>query len=172
LVLSDTKIRGAKPDEKPCKLTDEKGMHLLVMPSGSKLWRLAYRFGGKQKLISLGAYPEVSLADARERRDEAKKLLARGIDPSAKRRAEKRAQADTFRAVAEEFLASRKGTLTSAHHARVRARIERFYPVVGDKPIGTVTAADLLPVLRWLPRRQDGRCRLPTGACRPLSDIR
>jgi integrase len=151
-MLSDTKIRSAKPGEKPCKLTDEKAMHLLVMPNGSKLWRFAYRYGDKQKLISLGAYPEVSLAAARERRDEARKLLAAGIDPSAKRKAEKLAQADTFKAVAEEFLASRKDTLTPAHHARVRARIARFYPVVGDKPVGAITATDLLPVLQAIER--------------------
>lgn len=149
-MLSDTKIRSAKPGEKPYKLTDEKGMHLLVMPNGSKLWRLAYRFGGKQKLISLGAYPEVSLATARERRDEARKLLAAGIDPSAKRKAEKLAQADTFRAVAEEFVLKFEPKWAPTYNEKVKARLAWLYPVVGDKPISEIKAPDLLSAIRPL----------------------
>jgi len=149
-VLSDTKIRGAKPGEKPYKLTDEKGMHLLVMPTGSRLWRLAYRFGGKQKLISLGIYPDVSLADARERRDEARKLLARGIDPSAKRKAEKLAQADTFRAVAEEFVLKFEPKWAPTYSEKVKARLAWLYRVVGDKPFSEIKAPDLLSAIRPL----------------------
>ena len=85
--MSDTAIKNAKPGAKPLKLTDEKGMFLLIAPAGGKWWRLKYRFGGKEKLLSLGTYPEVCLKDARQRRDDARKLLADGIDPGENRKA-------------------------------------------------------------------------------------
>jgi hypothetical protein len=85
MALSDVKVRSAKPEAKAYKLTDGEGMVLLVHPNGSKYWRLRYRFGGK-KMLALGKYPEVSLADARARRDEARKLLANGVDPSETRK--------------------------------------------------------------------------------------
>jgi Arm DNA-binding domain len=106
-MLNDTKIRNAKPRERDYKLTDFDGLYLLVCKNGSKLWRFAYRFEGKQKQIALGHYPEVSLAEARERRDASRKLLASGKNPSLERRLEKIARAaggNTFRDVAEEFL--------------------------------------------------------------------
>ncbi len=149
-MLSDTKIRSTKPRDKAYKLTDEKSLQLFVMPNGSRLWRLAYRFGGKQKLISLGAYPEVSLAMARERRDEARRLLATGIDPSAKRKAEKLAQADTFRAVAEEFVLKFEPRWAATYSEKVKARLAWLYPVVGDKPISEIKAPDLLSTIRPL----------------------
>jgi hypothetical protein len=123
-MLTDEKVRNAKASDKPFKLSDERGMHLLVTPAGGKLWRLAYRFGGKQKLLSLGSYPDVSLARAREKRDEARRLVADGIDPSAKRKAEKMATADTFRAVAEEFLTQREKGWAPTHASKVKARLE------------------------------------------------
>ncbi|ELY2043104.1 DUF4102 domain-containing protein [Enterobacter sp. 198] len=83
--LTDTKVKNAKPAEKPVKLTDGFGLYLLVHPNGSTYWQLGYRFEAKQKVFSIGGYPAVSLADARQRRDEAKKLLASGVDPSAKK---------------------------------------------------------------------------------------
>ncbi len=86
MALSDVEVRTAKPEEKAYKLTDGEGMVLLVYPNGSKYWRLRYRFGGKEKMLALGKYPEISLADARARRDEAKKLLAQGIDPKAEQK--------------------------------------------------------------------------------------
>jgi hypothetical protein len=82
MALTDAAVRSAKPGGKPIKLSDGGGLHLLIRPSGSKLWRLAYRFKGKQKTLALGVYPTVTLANAREGRDEAKKLLARDLDPS------------------------------------------------------------------------------------------
>ncbi len=85
MALTDIKVRTAKPTDKQYKLTDGNGMHLLVHPNGSRYWRLQYRYGGKQKMLALGVYPDVSLADARARRDEARKLLANGIDPGEKR---------------------------------------------------------------------------------------
>ncbi|GAB7429505.1 hypothetical protein OUHCRE8_29150 [Enterobacter asburiae] len=87
MALSDVKVRSSKPEAKAYKLTDGEGMVLLVHPNGSKYWRLRYRFGGKEKMLALGKYPEVSLADARGRRDEARKLIANGIDPSENKKA-------------------------------------------------------------------------------------
>lgn len=81
MALTDIKVRTVKPADKPFKLTDGEGMHLLVNPNGSKYWRLQYRFSGKQKMLALGVYPMVSLAEARKRRDAAKKLVSDGIDP-------------------------------------------------------------------------------------------
>jgi len=105
-MLTDTPVRSAKPSKAPVKLSDAGGLHLLIKPHGSKLWRLAYRFSGKQKTLVLGVYPTVGLQEAREARNAAKRLLARGIDPSARRQLDKRAiSGNTFKAVAEELLA-------------------------------------------------------------------
>ncbi|RLM10365.1 hypothetical protein BIY27_14630 [Gibbsiella quercinecans] len=107
--LTDTKVKNAKPSEKAVKLTDGFGLYLLVHPNGSKYWQLGYRFEGKQKVFSIGVYPSVSLANARQRRDEAKKLLAAGIDPSAKKQAdnktiqEKRNNTRAFKTVAKSW---------------------------------------------------------------------
>src|SRR6185437_12691664 len=102
--LTHSAVLGAKPQEKPYKLYDERGLFLLVKPSGARLWRFKYLYGGTEKLLALGAYPDVSLALARDRRDAARKLVANHVDPSAKRRAEKSAEADTFAAIAKEWL--------------------------------------------------------------------
>jgi len=105
-MLKDVAVRNAKPSAKPRKLSDGGGLHVLIQPTSSKLWRLAYRFAGKQKTLALGVYPAVSLEEARRHRDEAKKLLARSIDPSVQRRADKQAGKDSsFRAVAQEVIA-------------------------------------------------------------------
>src|SRR5215831_12584398 len=107
--LRDATVRNAKPSAKPKKLSDSGGLHVLIQPTGSKLWRLAYRFGGKQKSLALGVYPAVSLEEARRHRDEAKKLLARSIDPSVQRKADRDAgEGGTFREVAEEVVAKLK----------------------------------------------------------------
>ena len=110
-MLNDTRIRNAKPGERDTKLTDFDGLYLLVRKNGSKLWRFAYRFGGKQKPIALGAYPTVTLAEARDRREAARKLLADAKDPSLERQLEKIAKAaggSSFHEVAEEFLAKQR----------------------------------------------------------------
>src|SRR6516162_801773 len=104
--LKDITVRRAKPAAKPRKLSDGGGLHLLIQPTGSKLWRLAYWFAGKQKTLALGVYPVISLADARIQRDDAKKLLARGVDPSAHRKANKQiGKENSFRSVADELIA-------------------------------------------------------------------
>ena len=108
MALTDVKVRNAKPADKPVKLTDGNGMHLLIHPNGSKYWRLQYRFAGKQKLLALGVYPAISLADARNRRDDARRLIAAGIDPSEKKKAEKVEQSGAlaFESVARDWHAS------------------------------------------------------------------
>src|SRR6516225_4066668 len=98
MALSDIAIRAARPQKKPYKIADGDGLTLLVNPNGSKWWRLRYRFAGQEKMVSLGIYPEVGLKQARERRSAARRLIADGIDPSAKRQAEKVSQDDTFEA--------------------------------------------------------------------------
>src|SRR6266702_2230664 len=94
MALNDVKVRNAKPGEKQVKLSDGDVMYLLVTPQGGKCWRLKYRFTGKEKVLALGTYPEVSLAEAREKRESARKQLANGIDPGEARKAEKRAGHD------------------------------------------------------------------------------
>ncbi|HGY4579608.1 TPA: tyrosine-type recombinase/integrase [Klebsiella variicola] len=110
MALTDIKVRTAKPTDKQYKLTDGSGMHLLVHPNGSKYWRLQYRFDGKQKMLALGVYPEITLADARARRDEARKLLANGVDPGDKKKNDKveQSKARTFKEVAIEWHGTNK----------------------------------------------------------------
>lgn len=153
MALSDAQLRALKPPERPTKLSDGGGLHVLLTPQGSRLWRLAYRFGGKQKLLALGSYPAVSLAEARSRRDSAKRLLASGIDPSAQAREEKLARkannANTFASIAEEFLkkVEREGK-AEATLAKKRWLISLAKPDLGNRPIAAITAAEVLVPLR------------------------
>lgn len=151
-MLNDTRIKQAKAKERDYKLTDFDGLHLLVRPTGSKLWRLAYRFAGKQKQLALGVYPTVTLADARERRDAARKLLANGTDPGLQRRLEKIAAAaggNTFREVAEELLdkQTREGRAAMTLKKN-RWLLEPAFETFGERPIGKITAPELLHALR------------------------
>jgi len=102
--LTDLAIRRAQPTDRPVKILDSDGLYLLLSPNGSRLWRFKYRFGGREKLLSFGVYPDVPLKLARDRRDEARRLIAAGADPSAKRRTERLAQSETFEAVARKWL--------------------------------------------------------------------
>src|ERR1044072_442400 len=102
-MLTEAGIRAVKPTEKAFKLFDSGGLYLLVNPNGSRWWRLKYRGAGREKLLSLGVYPDVPLKRAREKRDEARRLVADGIDPSAQRQAVKAAERDSFEAVAREY---------------------------------------------------------------------
>ena len=106
-MLTETAIRSAKPREKPYKLFDERGLYLLVAPTGGRLWRFRYRHGGKEKLLAVGAYPDVPLRRAREKRDEARRLVADGIDPNVRRQADKATLCRTFESVAREWLEAR-----------------------------------------------------------------
>ena len=149
--LSDVQIRRAKPTIKPYKLFDERGMYLLVTPTGSKLWRFKYRFLGKEKLISLGNYPDVPLAAARERRDDARRKVAAGTDPSAERRAVRATAVETFEALAQEWFTKFRTQWTAKHAETVMARLKtHVFPHVGALPIRTIDAPAMLQLLRKL----------------------
>jgi integrase len=148
-MLTETAIRAAKPREKAYKMSDERGLFLLITPTGNRWWRFKYIRFGKERGMSMGVYPDVSLAMARKRRDEARTLLADGIDPSSKRKAEKLANASTFRAIAEEWLDLQKGKLHVRTYDKARYQLEAFvYPRLGNTPISKITAPDLLAALR------------------------
>lgn len=165
--LSDTAIKAAKPGlhpakgdtgGKPYKLADAGGLFLLVQPNGGKWWRLKYRFGGKEGGLALGTYPDVSLKMARERRDEARRLVASGIDPALHRKLEKgrkvEAGANTFEAVAREWYAKYATTWAPSHGEKIIRRLERdIFPWLGKMPVGEVTAPALLTVLRKIEAR-------------------
>ncbi|MBI5014370.1 MAG: integrase arm-type DNA-binding domain-containing protein [Deltaproteobacteria bacterium] len=154
MALTDTTVRQAKPRPKAFKLADSRGLCLEVTPTGAKRWRLRYRFEGKEKLISLGLYPDVGLKDARERRDEARKVLANGIDPSAARKAAKAAKADTFEAVALDWYARQKSTWSVKHAAVVLGRLSHdIFPALGARPIAEISAPELLAILRRIEAR-------------------
>ncbi|VVC83332.1 integrase arm-type DNA-binding domain-containing protein [Sideroxydans sp. CL21] len=156
--LSDPAVKKAKPEAKPYKMADGGGMYLEVMPNGSKYWRLKYRFGGKEKRFALGVYPDVTLSDARSRRDEARKQLANDIDPSEHRKATKAAKseraANSFEIVAREWIAKQSNTWTANHADRIIKRLERdIFPWIGGKPIAEIKAPELLATLRRIEER-------------------
>jgi integrase len=151
--LTDTAVRKSKPETKPFKMTDGGGLFLSVQPNGSKYWRLAYRFEGKQKLLALGVYPDVPLILARERRDAARKLLATGIDPSENRKAVKATRLErtenSFEVVTREWLASHMKTKAASHRDKVIRRFELYlFPWLGGKPIGDITARQVLEAVQ------------------------
>jgi integrase len=153
--LKDVSVRNAKAGLRPRKLSDGGGLHVLIQPTGSKLWRLAYRFAGKQKTLALGAYPTVSLEEARRHRDEAKKLLARSIDPSVQRNADRHAGKEgTFRIVAAEVIAKleREGRAQATLSKR-RWLLDFALPAFGDRPVADITARELLALLRQIEGR-------------------
>jgi integrase len=153
-MLTDAKIRTAKPAEKPYKLADERGLYLLVNPGGGRLWRLKYRVDGKEKLLSLGGYPDLSLKAARERRDEARAQLAKGIDPSAAKQAAKIAGADTFEAVAREWLEKHTPNWAPSHAGKILRRFELYvFPWLGSRPVADIAAPELLAALRRIENR-------------------
>ncbi len=154
MALTEFAVRAAKPATKDTKLFDERGLYLLVCANGSKLWRLKYRFSRREKLLSLGAYPDIGLKGARNAREEARKLLATGVDPSSRRKVEKMAQTNTFETVAREWLSLQGKTLSDSTLSRERSRLERFiFPHLGGRPIAQITPAELLGVLRRIDLR-------------------
>jgi integrase len=151
--LTDTAIRNAKPREKPFKLFDGGGLYLEVSPAGGKLWRLKYRYGGKEKLLALGAWPEVSLSAARQQRLEARALLAQGIDPGAVRKVKKLRQKalaeNTFEAVAREWDARYLSNRAKSHRDKVMRRLETYaFPYLGHRPVAEITALEILDCIR------------------------
>jgi integrase len=158
MALTDIKVRSVKPDSKPQKLFDSGGLFLLVNPSGGKWWRLKYRFDGKEKLLSLGTYPDVSLKDARDKKDVARKQLAAGIDPGANRKAVKAARIDqnanTFEVIAREWMERQEAKWAKSNAEKVSRRLERdLFPWLGKRPITEITAPELLKVLRKIEER-------------------
>jgi len=158
MALTDTQIKSAKPGPKTTRLFDEKGLYLEISPSGGKWWRFKYRFNGKEKRLSLGVYPDVSLKDARDRRDDARKLVVNGIDPSEHRKATKAAQIEnatnSFEMVAREWYAKHSPTWVKNHANRILRRLENdIFPWVGTKPVADISAPDLLTVIRRIEAR-------------------
>lgn len=151
MALTDIKVRTTKPSDKPFKLTDGQGMHLLINPNGSKYWRLQYRFGGKQKVLALGVYPMVSLGEARRKRDEAKKLVSEGIDPSEKKKADKIEQSEalTFEAVARDWHTACKRKWSDSHSERVLKSMEDgLFTAIGKRKISELNTRDLIAPIK------------------------
>jgi integrase len=155
--LTELSVRNAKPREKPYKLFDERGLFMLVMPGADayrgRLWRLRYRYRKVEKLLSLGGYPDVSLKRAREKRDEARRLLADGVDPSAQRKTNQLAQGETFEVIAREWLAHRGKTSAAVTMAKGQWLLEMLFPRIGRRPIREVTPPELLAALRKIEAR-------------------
>src|SRR5262249_30709991 len=153
-----TQVKNAKPEIKPYRLKDGKGLFLQVEPKGGKYWRLRYQFAGKEKMLALGTYPEVSLMDARDKCMEARKLVANGSDPSAKKKDEKRMAAfnaaNTFKTIAEEWHEANKARWVPSHALRLMRRLKRHvFSHIGDRPIKEIKPAELLDVLRRVEKR-------------------
>ena len=158
MALTDAKIRNVKSAEKPIKLTDSSGLYLEVRPSGKKLWRYRYRIADKENLYAVGEYPSLSLADARAIRADARELVRQGVHPSHNRRAlrlaARTANANTFEAVAREWIAKKKAQCTAYYTRQVERLFHAdVFPYVGSLPIRNVTAAHLLEVVRRIEDR-------------------
>ena len=150
--LKDSQIKQAKPRDKQYKLTDGKGLFIIIRPNGAKWWRFKYRFADKHREISMGIYPDVSLKQARIKRADARTLVADGIDPSAKRQAEKVAGNDTFEAIAREWLKQQPWTADSVK--RITGRFEKHvFPWLGKRMITEITPPDLKVVIKRVEKR-------------------
>ena len=156
--LSDIQVNKAKPRDKNYKLNDGFGLYLLVTSTGGKLWRFDYRFDEKRKVLALGAYPAITLADARERREDARKLLANGVDPGQVKKAQKRVGKDirenTFEVVAREWHEKFSGQWSPNHANTTMDRLVRdVFPWLGNKPVIEIKPVDLLAILRRVESR-------------------
>ena len=159
--LTDTAIRSAKPQSKAIKLFDGGGLYLEVAPSGGKWWRLKYRFAGKEKRISLGVYPAIGLKEARQRREDAKKIIAQGIDPSEQKKEAKaaavvaeREQTTTFEAVAREWYAKKTTDLTTGYRKQLLSRLEnQLFPHIGGILIAELEPTHILSAVRHVEER-------------------
>ncbi|MDR0715943.1 MAG: integrase arm-type DNA-binding domain-containing protein, partial [Azoarcus sp.] len=160
-VLTDTAIRTARPTDKPRKLSDSGGLYLLIAPTGGKLWRMKYRFNGKEKTLAFGKYPEVPLKDARDRRDEARKLLANGADPAAVKKAQKAERqeraANNFEAVAHRwFEVWKAGVAEKTAQSQWRRLENHIFPFLGGVPVSEITPKKVIEALRPLEARGTG----------------
>jgi hypothetical protein len=155
--LTDKAVKGLKPKDRPYKKADGLGLYVLVKPNGSKLWHMKYRFG-REKVFSIGTYPEVSLRGARNARDDARKLLRDGIDPSAKKQALKAAavadKRGSFDSVADEWLAKQAHEWAPEHHKKVSARIKRdLLPSLARRQVAEISAPEILAALQGISAR-------------------
>jgi hypothetical protein len=151
--LTNLKIKQATAQDKAHKLSDDKGLYLYITPKAQKYWRMDYRFGGKRKTLALGVYPEVTLADARRQCEEARKLIKNDIDPSDVKRAKKianaQSQENSFKALALEWFAKETPHWSTHHIDRVDRMLNKeLFPFIASRPIGEITAPDLLACLR------------------------
>jgi len=156
--LVDSGIKTAQAKKAPYKLSDGEGMYLLVTPAGSKYWRLKYRFAGKEKVLAMGVYPDVGLADARVKRTDARKLLTDNIDPGLAKKEQAREEriraGNTFEGMAREWHEKQKHKWTKKHSAQVLTSLElNIFPSLGGRPVAEITAAELLDVLRMIESR-------------------
>ncbi len=156
--LTDVKCKNAKPKDKTYKLYDANGLYLEIMPKGSKYWRFRYQYSGKEKRLAIGVYPEISLGEAREARDSARKLLREHKDPSLdkqeKRRISRLNSENSFEAIATEWLEHRRDAWTESYADYVQKRLKAdIFPAVGSFPINQVTAPQLLAALRKVEAR-------------------
>ena len=158
MALSDLSIKKAKPEAKQRKLSDGGGLYILIHPNGGKYWQLGYRFVGKQKTLALGVYPDVGLSDARERRDQARKLIANGIDPGEVKRVQKREAkinaSNTFESVAREWIENRSNDWTTGHKELTLRTLEQdAFPAIGNRPIAEIPPPELLAAVRLIENR-------------------
>lgn len=157
-MLTVTEITKAKPADKQYRLADERGLNLLIRPNGAKLWQLRFRHEGKEKTASLGQFPDVSLSDARSKRDELRKIVAAGSDPVAVKREQKLAKTaaseNTFEIVARQWYAHWKGPKNARHAGYVLARLEAdVFPAIGAQPIAEITAPELVRMVKAIEKR-------------------
>jgi len=156
--LTDVTVRTAKPRDKTYKLSDSGGLYVEITPAGGKRWRWKYRIEGREKLLSMGVYPDVPLVAARGRRDDARKLLASGVDPSVHRQAAKAAQAESaansFEVIAREWFVKHQSGWAESHSSKLLTRLEKdVFPYIGSRPISEITAPELLKALRRIEER-------------------
>lgn len=169
--LTNIAISKIKPTEKKQKLFDGGGLFLEVTPKGSKCWRFKYRFGGQEKLLSLGQYPEISIKDARARHQEARKHLANGIDPSEVKKAFKSNLAGeySFQKIALEWIALKSPGWSPSHREKTLSILEKdVFPYIGDRPIDEISAAELLIVLKRIDVRSSSTARKAYSSCKQV----
>lgn len=156
--LNDIAIRNAKTLDKQYKLTDEKGLHILIHPNGRKYWQMRYRYLGRERLFSLGVYPEISLKEARDKRDHARKQISSGTDPLQERKIEKIQQhidsENSFENVAREWFEKNKAKWKVRHSRYIIKRLEQnLFPLIGFRPVNKINAPELLSVIQTIEKR-------------------
>ena len=172
--LTDINIKKAKKREKSYKISDGGGLYIQIEPTGGKLWRYKYRFHGKEKLLALGKYPDVSLQEARKRHSEAREQLAQGIDPSVVKKARKAAGAEraanSFEVIAQEWFDTWKGNKSESHYSKIIASLKKdVFPYIGNRPIAEISAPEVLSVLRRIESR--GVCETAHRAMGNISQV-